>query len=334
LIVAGTLLLNRDDRSAGLDTRISSLEGQLREIAARPLPAAGDPKAMEDVGSRLTKLETAFASARSAASDPALANRIAVLEGDLKALREMVSIVSRLSDEAATNAREARQRAEATAAALAELQKASGKPSVAQSDFEALLNRVNALDRGQSGLEAALAQRAAGDQDRAGRKALAATALQSAVTRGDPYAPELAVLKSLGVDARLLAPLEPFADSGAPSEAALARELGTLMPSLRANAAGTSQDGGFLNKLQANAEKLVRIRPLTEPAGGDPAAVLTRLELKAGQGDITGALAELNSLPSTIRAPAEAWMKKAQARIAAVEASRRLSADALSGLRQ
>jgi hypothetical protein len=90
--------------------------------------------------------------------------------------------------------------------------------------------------------------------------------------------------------------------------------------------------GGFLDRLQANAEKLVRIRPVDEAAGDDPAAVVSRARAKAARSDFTGALTELNALPANIRAPAEDWIKKVEARNAAMNASRRAVADALAAL--
>ena len=92
------------------------------------------------------------------------------------------------------------------------------------------------------------------------------------------------------------------------------------------------RDGGILEKLQAGAEKLVRIRPTDDVAGNDPAAIVARIEARASQEDISGALVELAKLPPAARAPAEAWIKKAQMRMAALEWSRRISADALAGL--
>ena len=88
----------------------------------------------------------------------------------------------------------------------------------------------------------------------------------------------------------------------------------------------------MLEKLQANAEKLVRIRPLEEAQGSDAAAVVSRVEIKVARGDLSGALVELESLPPAARASADAWIKKVQRRFAAVESSRRLATDALAGL--
>ena len=88
----------------------------------------------------------------------------------------------------------------------------------------------------------------------------------------------------------------------------------------------------MLARLQVNAEKLVRIRRVDEPAGSDAGAIVARAEAKVSRSDIAGAVSELTQLPPDARAPAETWIKSAQARIAAIDASRRLAADALSGL--
>ncbi|HEX2351832.1 MAG TPA: hypothetical protein VHJ16_03560, partial [Xanthobacteraceae bacterium] len=139
-----------------------------------------------------------------------------------------------------------------------------------------------------------------------------------------------ATVKALGGDPKLVAALEPFARAGVPTSATLARQFSALAPALQA--AGAPPPEGVLGRLQMNAEKLVRIRRVDDVAGSDSAAIAARSEAKASRGDISGALAELAQLPPQARAPAEAWIKSAQARTAAIDASRRLAADALSGL--
>jgi hypothetical protein len=47
---------------------------------------------------------------------------------------------------------------------------------------------------------------------------------------------------------------------------------------------------------------------------------------------VSAALVELGKLPAEVRAPAEAWIKKAQSRAAALAAGRTLTAQALAGL--
>jgi hypothetical protein len=50
------------------------------------------------------------------------------------------------------------------------------------------------------------------------------------------------------------------------------------------------------------------------------------------QADLPGAIKELAKLPAPARAAAQAWIAKAQARLAAIAASRRFAADAFAAL--
>ena len=91
-------------------------------------------------------------------------------------------------------------------------------------------------------------------------------------------------------------------------------------------------EGGFLERLQANAGKLVRIRPVDAPPGDDPSAVLARLEIDAVKADIAAALADLGKLADATRAPAQDWINKANARQAALAAARQYAADTARAL--
>jgi hypothetical protein len=164
--------------------------------------------------------------------------------------------------------------------------------------------------------------------------AVIAALLQAAVERGDPFGAELAAAKSLAADAKTLASLDPFAAAGIPSAATLARELSGLTPALRQASGATTRDGNFLDRLAANAEKIVRIRPIDETPGDDTAAIVARIELRAAQSDLVGALAELAKLPPAVRVPAQDWIAKAEARNAAIALSRRFASDALAALGQ
>ena len=319
LVPAG-LVNSRDD--AALDARLTRLEQQMRETAARPQPAGTDADALGELTNRVARLEATVAAPRPATTDTAQANRVSAIEGEVKALAESIGILGRRSDEAIAAAREAASRADANAAAVADLSKklAGQAQPVTRGDFDALTARVAAVERGDKSVD-----------DRASRLAIAASALNAAVERGTPFTAELAAAKAIASDPKALAALEPFANSGVPSAAALSRQLAALVPSLRA-VGGQAPREGVLDRLAANAERLVRIHPLQESAASDPGAIISRIEVKATQSDIPGALAELAQLPASARAPAEAWIKQAQARSAALDASRRLAADALTGL--
>ena len=122
LAMAG-VFTSRESGAPPLEPRLARMEQQVRELAGRP-PAPGvEQKSVDDLASRLARLETMAATPRPAVADPALANRIATLEGEIRALAEKVGVLGRRSDEIASIAGDARKNSEATAAALAELQK-------------------------------------------------------------------------------------------------------------------------------------------------------------------------------------------------------------------
>src|SRR6516164_3551836 len=241
-----SLLLSRDNGVSALDARLAGVELELRDLASRAPPPAVDPKALD-----------------------AVAGRVAALETEVKALAETVGALGRRGDEALAAAREARVRADAGAAEISEL---TQKPPAAidRGEFETLANRVAGVERSEKA-----AEKAAEGADRALRLALAATALNAAVERGDAFAAELAAVKALGADPKLVAALEPFARAGVPTSAALARQFSELAPTLQQAAEPTPREG-VLGRLQMNAEKLVRIRRVDEAPGTDAAAILAR----------------------------------------------------------
>jgi hypothetical protein len=293
-----------------VNARLAQVELRLKQIPTGAAQPSVDPKAFEALSARLGKLE---AAPPPAAADPAIPQRLAATEAALTALQAAIADVNKRTEAAADAVR--------------------SNTGVERGDMDALNNRLAALEKSMQSAADDLDKRIATLGDRPLRLAVAAQALRAAVERGDAYAAELAAVKPLAGDARALAPLESFAATGVPSAEALARELADIMPAMQ-RLATPPAEGGFLDRLQANAGRLVRIRPIDDVPGDDPAAVLARIEAKAGHSDIAGALAEFAKLPPPIRAPAENWVRKAEARDAAVAASRRLAGEALAALGQ
>src|SRR6516165_11984022 len=176
-----SLFMSGDNGVSALEARLAGLELGLRELASRAPPPSADPKALDEVAGRVAKLEAAGAAPPVGASDPALAARVAALQTELKAMAEAVGVLGRRSDEALAVGREARVRADAGAAEISEL---AQKPpaAVERSELESLANRVGAVEQSEKTAER---------NDRAMRLALAATALNAAVERGDAFAAEL-----------------------------------------------------------------------------------------------------------------------------------------------
>jgi hypothetical protein len=223
------------------------------------------------------------------------------------------------------------------AAAAAEVAKSTTQAGVQRNDIDALTNRIAMLESAVKSLSADVAQRTSSSNtdDRVMRATVAAEALRAAVERGAPYQAELAAVQSLGADQNATAPLAPFAADGVPSADGLGRELAALIPAFQRASESEPNNGSILGRLEAHAQKLVRITPLdasTAPAGDGPASVIARINGDAARGDVAAALADIARLPDAARSLADGWVKKAAAREAAIAASRRIAADALAAL--
>ncbi|MFL6974567.1 MAG: COG4223 family protein [Xanthobacteraceae bacterium] len=294
-----------------------------------------EPEQFDALSARLDKLEQAAAAPRPEGADAGLSERLAAAEAAAKTVSERVAA------------------AEAATAALAQRLSAAGSTEAAANDrLAAAVTAVRSLtervaDLGLRVEEATRLARAAERQgalaseqaanrlvesDRSVRLAFVAAALRDAVARGEPFAAELAAAKPLARDPAELAPLEPFAATGVPSAAALARDLSALVPTLLKRTQPPAREGGVLEALQASAERLVRIRRIDEPPGDDAGAIVARIEAQAARGDVDAAAAELAKLPPDLRAPADPWVKQAQARRAAHDAANRLAHDAAAAL--
>ena len=257
----------------------------------------------------------------------ALENRIAALE---RAVRDAVAA-----------ARAADERSDKIASVFEGTKRSGDEPNLSQlhdhGALEDLANRVatlesqqTALKQKQEGLDR-LAEVMTGP-DEAARLATVAVALRSAVERGTPFVVELAAARSLGLDEKALASLEPFAATGLPTRDELFRGLSDLLPELRRLTVPPSQDLGYFGRLQASAVKMLHIRPVRDEPGDDPATVMSRIEFKMRQQDIDAMVAELDKLPPPVTEFAQPWRTKALARQQALESARIIATTSLAKL--
>jgi hypothetical protein len=335
LIVAGgmwALLGPASDQQADTNARLSRIETQLGGLA-RPVPGpgAGDSRSLGELTQRLDRIEST------------LGERLGAVDREIKPLADRLTDLGRRDDEAVATARLARERADAAAKSLSEvaLQLAqlnaarANAPAVERSDLDALATRLAGLEASTKQIGQQLTGIANASSPGNTRQAVVALALNTAVERGGPYARELAAVDPAAAGPGALDALKAFADTGVPGAATLARELAAAMPAALKAADVPAAGGGLFERLQSNAERLVRIRPVAqEPQGGDPAATLGRIEVKAARGDIAGALAETATLPAAARAPLDPWIKRAQAREAALAAAAALAAQSLDVIRR
>jgi hypothetical protein len=283
------------EREQLLAATVAALDHRIQELATQS--TASPPSREADLEARLAALEAARSSPPPV-PDATLA-RLSALEQRLN---------------------------EAPRAAAANPSADNAQAASDHRDIEALTARIAALEQ-QPG-----DARQTAVSDRAVRLGLAAMELRMAVERGAPFSAELEAVSRLVDDPSDLAPLKVMADTGLPAPAALAQSLSKLTPAMLEVAIPTGHEGGVLDRLEAGAARLVRIRRIDDAPGDDPAAMITQADVKATRGDIAGAIAEIDKLPDKVRAPASGWISTARARLAALEAVRQISTHALQAL--
>jgi hypothetical protein len=158
---------------------------------------------------------------------------------------------------------------------------------------------------------------------------VAASLLDVSVRAGEPYAAALSAAKPFAANAEALKPLDGFAATGVPSTGALNRELLALLPKLSPPRDNSTTGSGIVDRLQAGAARLVRIERTDAVTGNDRNAIVSRVTAAAMRNDIAEARRELKTLEPADRAAAQAWIDRADARDAALAASRQFAADAM-----
>lgn len=287
-------------------------------------PAVQAPPAVPQVTSATVdalsgRVAAVEAKAGRPAADPAVVARLDALEKSVGTMRGDIANLRAQSDK--------------TASALNDA-KSAPRDAAASSG---LADRISQLERTSTTARAELAQQgekiadAKVMDDKPLRHVVAATLLDVAVRHNDPYEAQLTAARALAAKPELLKPLDAFAASGIPTPVALTRELLNIVPKLSPPPEAPSSSAGIVERLQAGASKLVRIER-TDGVGNDRGAIVTRITAAALRNDFVEARRELKTLPETDRAPAQAWLDKAEARDAALAASRKFADDALAAL--
>jgi hypothetical protein len=350
-VVAGASMWFAGQRPA-VDPDLAARLDRLENSAAAPIAA------VDALDKRVGALEAASGGAPDQAAVDAYGQRIAALEAAaLSAKAAADSNANALAEAQAARADAAKALAQASGAAP----NAGGAPAPAPAgpavDVSALEGRMSkleaalaALDRPPTDLgplnqrldklEGALAApknetRVAADnvppnRDWAGL-AVVAQALNSRLATGAPFVLEQTALEHLGADPAKLAALKPSADKGAPSAAALAADFAKAALAILAASAPKSGDG-VMDRLMANMSKVVRVTPVGEVAGDDPAALVSQISAALDRGQIAQALAAFARLPEPAQQAAQEWAHAAAARAGADAAAQSLLDDALTRL--
>ncbi|QCI64918.1 COG4223 family protein [Phreatobacter stygius] len=347
--LAGLLPGAKQADVASLERRVADLDRAVRETAARP-PQAPDfsplIRRVEAVDAARAALETRLAALERRPADPSTPSAVPAAPVELTPLsREIEALKTALA--AVTEAQSRAGGPAATAIPGPDLvtietrvqsllapqtQRIDGVETRVQSlgvDVKAGAEAAQALAARVTALDTARAQTSGAGQ----RAALLVgiEMLRSAVDRGSPYAAELRALKALGANAAALQPLEATSERGLAPAPLLARRFAAMAATL-AKAAPRPSDGSLFDRLAANAQSLIRIRPVGEAAGDDAPVVVARIEAKLGRADLAGALADFDRLPEATKAVARDWERDARARLAGEAALKQMADEAIGAL--
>ncbi len=149
------------------------------------------------------------------------------------------------------------------------------------------------------------------------RNAAAIVALTDLIRLSDggrPFSSQLELLSGLLPDAPEIKQLEPFAQSGVPTEASLAARFPSIADAALA-ANRQIQANGWFGRMWQRIAGLVTVRRLGNTEGDSIDSRLTRAENFMRAHDLDSALGEMRALPADARHAAEPWITDAQARV-------------------
>lgn len=298
---AAALKKTQDDLAVQLSALQGELIQQVGDLKAASKDAAQD--VLKQVQGSLDTLQTQFADLKS------YSQQVAELQANLGKVQAQVSEALAKIDGVSAEQKALDAKITAVSAELAQTN-------------DAIAGRVTKL-------ETAIGTASA--QERAAR-AIAIASLRNAVDSGAPYEAELAAVKAVvaSADAELV-PLQAYAAAGIPSSATLIAEFGGVAREMSAVIV-TEGDEDVVDRLLSSAQSLISIRTPNESAGGSSSALLGTMEARVSAGDLSGAMAAYKDLPEPVQAAGAEWAKQVQARLAADELVKKVTAQVLESL--
>ncbi|WDZ76345.1 hypothetical protein PWG15_17355 [Ensifer adhaerens] len=146
-------------------------------------------------------------------------------------------------------------------------------------------------------------------------RAVAVTALKSAIDRGGPFLAELDALRSIAPDEQAVAALAQDAQVGVPTRTDLRREFPDTADAMLDALNQPDPNEGIFDRLVSSAMSGIRVRPVGSVEGETPEAIIARIEDKLNNGDLKGAALEWEGLPAAAKPVGEAFKAKLDQRL-------------------
>ncbi|HVL73698.1 MAG TPA: hypothetical protein VM434_17655 [Beijerinckiaceae bacterium] len=312
------------------------------EVAARPAAAPAPPVAAQTAPAApavdpaaLAQLDERIGALRGELQEQvkALAASLQAIEPRVEANRQALERVAAQAEQQARLAPQVEKAAQQLAALNQQAEARDKQVSALEQQAGAREQRLAGLGQQVAAAEerlAALGKQAAEPRPEAiaALRAVAANRVGQALATGTPYPEAFAALKSLGAEEARLAALEPFAATGAPNAAALAREFAPLGEKIVAQA--RPAPGTWDERLRRMAEGVVTVRPVDGAPAAGPVEAVGRIEAALVKGDLREAAQAWQTLPEGARQLSQDWARRLEARIAAEEAAQAVAAQALA----
>ncbi|MDI6028837.1 mitofilin family membrane protein [Corticibacterium sp. UT-5YL-CI-8] len=294
---------------AALQSELDAVKQQLAALPTAP-SAPGDAAALDQLRSELAALKSEVES-----GDGADGGGLAALDERLKSVESSVG---------AANANTASQD-EITALN----ERVTGLDALVKSTSDgtsAIEGRIGALEQTISGLTEKVEAQA--DQPRIAL-AIAASALKSAVERGEPFGAELETLAAIAPDAPELAALRGFAEKGVPSRADIAAQTDAAATSMIAAGSPIDANAGYFDQLMSSAKSMVQVRPIGAVEGTGVPETVARIEAAVNEGNYEKALSEYEALPDAVKSAGADFTAKLKARLEVEKLADQLVAGAM-----
>lgn len=150
-------------------------------------------------------------------------------------------------------------------------------------------------------------------------RAVAASALKTAIDRGGSYLAELEAFASVAPDDPSVAGLREHAAVGVPARSDMVRDFQATADAILDAVHQPEGDQGIFNRLMSSAASAIRVRPVGSVEGDSPEAIVARIETKLQNGDFKGAQIEWQALPEKGQAAAADYKRKLDARVSVEE---------------
>jgi hypothetical protein len=275
-------------------TGLRGIEDAVREIGNRPADGSAGPSTeglelkIANLAQRLDRL------AEEATGAGGGGVRLDALDQDLAAMRDTIA--------------ETKAALDGLSNTIAGMPPAAERKTVddLRQDFDTRLDAIEARLGGPG-------------ETRGAAAALALAGLGRTVLDGQPYAAELAAFAALVPDDPAVAVLEPHADAGLRTRAALVAGFPDVLKRIEAVQAGDRTDG-LGARIMARLKSVVTVRRTSEAAGTGPQAVVARMAGALEAGTLESAVGEGEAAGEALPEAAARWLADARARIAAEKA--------------